>query len=72
VIQVQLPRPGEVARLTVPLNPPALVIVIVELADDPAEMVRLCGLALIVKPSTIAVTLTCLALAPVPPVTTTV
>ena len=36
VMHVQLPVPADVARLTEPLNPPALVTVIVELADEPA------------------------------------
>lgn len=35
VMQVQLPCPAEVARFTIPENPPALVTVIVELADEP-------------------------------------
>jgi hypothetical protein len=72
VMQVQLPGPGEVARLTVPVNPPALVTVIVELVDEPAWTIRVGGVALMVKPRTIATTFTCLALTPVPPVTVTV
>jgi hypothetical protein len=56
-------------RLTVPAKLPKLVTVIVEFADAPAGIVRVCGRAEIAKPCTIAITKTCLAPTPIPPTT---
>jgi hypothetical protein len=71
-MHVQLPELVEVLKLTEPLNPPALLTVIVEFADDPAGIVRVWGFAEMVKPRTIAMTFTCRAPIPDPPVTTIV
>ena len=57
----------EAPRVTVPVKLPTLVTVIVEFADPPAGIVRVGGRAKMVKPWTIAITNTCLALMPVPP-----
>jgi hypothetical protein len=55
-------QPVEVAtRFTVPVKLPTLVTVIVELADDDAGIVRLCGLAEMLKPWTTTVTVVALA-----------
>jgi hypothetical protein len=59
----------EAPRVTVPVKLPTLVTVIVELAEAPAGMVRVGGRAKMVKPWTIAITNTCLAPTPDPPMT---
>ena len=68
-MHVQLPPPADGARFTGPLKPPVLVTVTVEVFDDPAGIVRIWGVVVIVRPRTKAFTTKCLAVMPEPPVT---
>lgn len=62
---------ADAVRVTVPLKLPTLVTVMVEFADEDVGIVRVCGLAVTMKPSTSTVTVVVLVVVPLSPVMVT-